>query len=334
MNFKIGNQSRLFAAVSLLGALLTMWTLSTAAAKKATPGSKRSKSSAGSATVVPAPMTPKQQYQKFHDVATRMQKLAAKELVPKIQPGTDGDGHPLTQFIVSVLDDGVEPTDSLDFAVLSDSLLPLTWRMSPAFPDTTTQWMNDAFALARGCYRLGLVGDAVEWLQTVDENARLVRARAGLEDPDSAFTAGVLHDIGKFVMNLTYRRDYGEALELSKQDGVYLRDAEQTTFGADHQHFGAFLARVLGFPEPLLDVIEKHHHKTTADGPLDLVKAVSVANTVARILSIGSSGDAVKVEPAPDTLAAIGLTGDDADEFYSEVRDQINDARDMLNLLG
>jgi hypothetical protein len=70
------------------------------------------------------------------------------------------------------------PADTMNFDLLADILLPLTWRMSAEFPDTTSAWMEKAMLLARGCYRMGLGEDAVEWLQTIDRNAGTGRLRA------------------------------------------------------------------------------------------------------------------------------------------------------------
>lgn len=169
----------------------------------------------------------------------------------------------------------------------------------------------------------------------VGVTAEAIANRAGIDDPDAAFTAGVLHDVGKLVMNLTLSREYGQALARARKDGVFLREAESVMFGADHQYFGSFLARMWGFPAPLIDVIGKHH--TPSPGPggkATLVEVVSIANTVARMLGVGSSGDAVEVTSAADDLAGIGFTADEADRFVDEIRARVDDAGDMLNLMG
>jgi putative nucleotidyltransferase with HDIG domain len=164
--------------------------------------------------------------------------------------------------------------------------------------------------------------------------AQLIAVRAGLRDPDTAFTAGVLHDIGKFVMNLTLRSDYGEAIEYAGSKGVYLHEAEKAMFDADHQYFGSCLATMWGFPEILTDVIKTHHGDPVPGGEFCIRDAVHLADRTARILRIGSPGDNRSESLEPDTFNGIGLDGDAAAEFLEEARTRVDEARDILNLLG
>jgi len=88
-----------------------------------------------------------------------------------------------------------------------------------------------------------------------------------------------------------------------------------------------------GFPELLVDVIEKHHQEPPVAGPVETVEVVALANTVARILQVGSSGDTRKVERQPNTLARVGITADAEDRFFDEILSTVDEAREMLNLL-
>lgn len=163
--------------------------------------------------------------------------------------------------------------------------------------------------------------------------AQKIARQAGFDDPDTAFTAGVLHDIGKFVMNLTLRGDYGEAIRLARNRGIFLHEAETATFDADHQYFGGCLASMWGFPGVLTDVIRTHHAPPDPDGEPDAVHAVRLANTAARILGVGSSGNANPPQAGPETFAGIGVAGDRTSQFLDEGRALVEEAQDILNLL-
>lgn len=193
--------------------------------------------------------------------------------------------------------------------------------VSACLPDEPTNPELDLRELWKHSITTGVVADQIA-------------AHAQVGNPDAAFTAGVLHDIGKFVMNIALRHDYGDVIALARNEGLFLREAEDSLVGANHQYFGAFLARMWGFPAQLVEAIEKHHEESRADGPLGVVEIVSLANRVARMLKVGSSGDTRSLELSPDTFATIQLEGDDADRFLSDVHQRVEDARDMMNLVG
>jgi putative nucleotidyltransferase with HDIG domain len=193
--------------------------------------------------------------------------------------------------------------------------------VSACLPDETVNPELDLRELWKHSITTGVIADQIA-------------ARAQVENPDAAFTAGVLHDIGKFVMNIALRKDYGDVIALARNEGLFLREAEDSLVGANHQYFGAFLARMWGFPAQLVEAIEKHHDESRTGAPLGVVETVSMANRVARMLKVGSSGDTRSLELGPDTFAILRLAGEEADRFLSEVRGRVEDARDMMNLVG
>ncbi|MDZ7727579.1 MAG: HDOD domain-containing protein [Dehalococcoidia bacterium] len=77
--------------------------------------------------------------------------------------------------------------------------------------------------------------------------------------PEDAFTAGVMHDVGKLAMLLTYPELFGQATRLVVDDGWNWRDAEREVFGVRHQDVGARLAQRWKFPDNLVEAIRNHH---------------------------------------------------------------------------
>ena len=97
--------------------------------------------------------------------------------------------------------------------------------------------------------------------------------------PEDAFTAGVLHDVGKLAMLLAEPRRFRAAVKLTTRDGLNWHDAEVATFGVGHQYIGAGLAQRWKFLEPLVSAL-KHHHdplRSTVDSMNDVVAAANLA---------------------------------------------------------
>ena len=73
-----------------------------------------------------------------------------------------------------------------------------------------------------------------------------------------AFTAGLLHDIGRLVLAARHPRRYERVVRLSQQ-GMNTRLAEVRQFGVDHAAFGGGVARAWGLPEIVALAIAAHH---------------------------------------------------------------------------
>ncbi len=151
-------------------------------------------------------------------------------------------------------------------------------------------------------------------------------------DPGEAFTAGVLHDIGKFALNLVMPDVYATAVEHAVTEGVTIREAEQREIGVDHTVSGRELATRWGFPEALVDAVARHHDDPSELGPL--AATVALANAIARGLRVGSSGDACTLEPDASTWDAAGVAEAERDAFVEALRARIDEAAELLALVG
>ena len=97
-----------------------------------------------------------------------------------------------------------------------------------------------------------------------------------------AFTAGILHDVGRLVLAATHPRRYERVVRLAAS-GIDVRAAEVDQFGVDHAAFGAGVARAWSLPEPIVQAIGAHH-----DGGDPLSDALRAARGLGGALGIGN----------------------------------------------
>ena len=75
----------------------------------------------------------------------------------------------------------------------------------------------------------------------------------------SAFTAGLVHDIGLLIVAQNFPDQLQEALSLAHDKHIELWRAEEEIFHASHGAVGAYLLGLWGLPDPIVETVAYHH---------------------------------------------------------------------------
>jgi len=78
-------------------------------------------------------------------------------------------------------------------------------------------------------------------------------------DRENAFSAGLLHDLGKLILASIDPRQYAEILRRSESGAVSLSQLEAQRFGGSHNAVGAYLLNIWGLPFPVVEATAYHH---------------------------------------------------------------------------
>ncbi len=134
-------------------------------------------------------------------------------------------------------------------------------------------------------YQLHGVGAAIAALE--------LATMAGV-NRDLAFTAGLLHDIGKLALAANFPTEYGEVLAYRKSHDCFLVVAERDLLGIDHGEVGGLLAEAWHFPSPLREAVSGHHAPATETAD-SLANLVHLADATTQVLQL--EGSAYPVMP-------------------------------------
>jgi len=101
-----------------------------------------------------------------------------------------------------------------------------------------------------------------------------------------AYTAGLMHDIGKLVFLVNMPEKFTQALDLSHEENIPLHLAEIDILNATHQSVGAYLLDLWGFPDCIVEAVAFHHDpEKLVDDQLNPTIAVHVSNYFEHMLN-------------------------------------------------
>ncbi len=159
--------------------------------------------------------------------------------------------------------------------------------------------------------------------------AKLICQQARIEGGGDAFVAGLLHDIGKVMLDDFLSEDYQLVIQKANVERKSVYGTEVEALQRNHAMVGSAVASKWGFPEHIVEAIAEHHNSRRFDDgaapPVNLTGAVYLANQMTKSLLVGSGGDFVVQEISASVWKAYGF-GDVVNEaflgrFYSEVAD-------------
>lgn len=127
------------------------------------------------------------------------------------------------------------------------------------------------------------------------------------QDAETAMVAGVLHDIGKVVFSYSFPDKFREALLVTRLKKCSIVDGEAMVIGVTHTAAGRYLAEHWGLPAPFPAAIGAHHDLQASEEDLSMVCVVHLADYLAKVLAIGSAGDACPPELKDEAVERVGI---------------------------
>lgn len=119
-----------------------------------------------------------------------------------------------------------------------------------------------------------------------------IARETGYPDPEEAYIAGLIHDIGKIFLDIKGRKNYGDFIrELSLSTDLVI-EKERISTGLGHDDVGAFFCSLWKLPEKLVLAVKYHHqpfaHPDLTKEEMELISIVSLANFLCWTQGIGS----------------------------------------------
>jgi len=130
-------------------------------------------------------------------------------------------------------------------------------------------------------------------MKTAIASKEIARYTNGRVNPDEAYTAGILHDLGKSIISQYLEGRTHELVQTAESGNVrdYL-GAESETLGTDHSEVGAALAVHWKLPPALVEVLAHHHSPAQSSEPhRPLVYTIHLGDFVSMMGGAGTGSD-------------------------------------------
>lgn len=150
-------------------------------------------------------------------------------------------------------------------------------------------------------------------------------------DPEEAFIAGMVHDVGKLVFFDLAPDDY--AYDPNSLESTPTVDEEVETFGIDHGRVGNRCGVEWGLPEEINEAITYHHSPHSSEWAPELVAVVYAANRLAKAWGIGSQAKDVNEEVRaniPDV--DLGIDDDQLEAIKESAPEEFAELSDAFSL--
>ncbi|MBN1277778.1 MAG: HDOD domain-containing protein [Deltaproteobacteria bacterium] len=141
----------------------------------------------------------------------------------------------------------------------------------------------------------------------------------GRVSSDIAYTAGLLHDIGKVVLDQYVASDFPFFYRRTHMDGADMLAVEQEKFGITHTEIGSRLADHWSLHECIKETIMHHHYPERAGEHHELTHVVYLADLIMSRFQVRHELERINTDDLVQRLGKIGI----APEQFSAVIDSI-----------
>jgi len=162
--------------------------------------------------------------------------------------------------------------------------------------------------------------------------ARIIARKKIPKYENSAFSAGLLHDAGKIVLN-EYLLEKEEELDIFlKVEGKIFLEAEKKILGFDHAEISYDLCQKWSIPESQCTAIRYHHYPSKSDGS-NLANIVHISDILAMKSGAGTGFDSMSYEMEEGAFELVGLSAVELEEVVSEMLESVDKISEEIHNL-
>ncbi|MCP3981440.1 MAG: HDOD domain-containing protein [bacterium] len=149
--------------------------------------------------------------------------------------------------------------------------------------------------------------------------------------PDSAFTAGLLIDVGKHVLGTHLEIDGQAICDEAFKRGVPFEQAERHVLGVDHAEVGACLLEHWNLPAPLVSVVRWHHEPERCPAEHEsIMTLVHASDVICTMCALGTGIDGNSYHPCESVMNRLELDANMAEAVIFRIVERLEMLGDIV----
>jgi putative nucleotidyltransferase with HDIG domain len=150
-----------------------------------------------------------------------------------------------------------------------------------------------------------------------------------VETEEEIFTAALLHDVGKLVLDEFVKDDLRQ-IETAVSQGISFEMAEDIVLGTNHADVGARILTNWSLPPTIVGAVRWHHGPEKCEQPSALIDIVHVANILSLKMGIGAGSNGRQHEPPADVVKRLGLEAGHLEKVSNQTQHWVDELSELF----
>lgn len=177
--------------------------------------------------------------------------------------------------------------------------------------------------------------EGVMWKYSVSSAliAKQIAKKISLENKNTIFTAALLKDIGKTVLDRFVRNSFEKISALVVDENLSFREAEKKIIGVDHAELGGMIATMWKFSPKMVKIIRQHHLTDVSMIKDKEIAVVYLADCICMMIGIGVGSDGLSYRFNEQAMKELGMESDDISKLIAEFAQNMQEIEDLLDVV-
>jgi len=163
--------------------------------------------------------------------------------------------------------------------------------------------------------------------------AKQIAQKLGMENQNTIFTAALLKDIGKIVLDRFIQDSFEKITALVVDDNLSFLEAEKRIIGVDHTELGGMIAKMWKFSPKMVRIIRNHHLADISMVKEKEIAIVYLADCICMMIGIGVGSDGLAYKFNDQAMAELGMEPDDISKIIAQFAVNMEKVENLFDMV-